>query len=440
VNIVSTKMVKDDPGSALLDNPLLRHFFGDDLGVTGRSDSHAGPGSKRAQSLGSGVICTPDGYILTDYHVVEDAEDIKVTLADDHTEFTAKVVGSDPQSDVAVLKINANNLPPITMGNSDELQIGDVVLAIGNPFGVGQTVTMGIASAVGRGGFSSDSIEDFIQTDASINPGNSGGALIDSQGRLIGLNAAILSRSGGNQGIGFAVPINLARNVMEHILQTGRVVRGYLGVYTQPLTPELAKAFNLPPEQTGALIGGVAPGSPAARAGFHEGDVIAEYNGKNVTDSRQLRVMIAESSPSARADLKVLRNGQEQDLQATLGELPQPKPKPTASASQQAGGNSNQGALDKVEIKDLDGQLRQALEIPSTIQGALVTKVDPGSTTYQEGLRPGDVIIEINHQSVGGAEQAIRISQRSRGNQALLRVWSKDGVHYVAVESVGGTN
>ena len=441
VNIFSTKSVKDDPASALLENPLLRHFFGEGSGSSGRSDSHTG--TKRAQSLGSGVICTSDGYIMTDYHVVEDAEEIKVALADDHKEFTARVIGADPQTDIAVIKIDAQNLPTITMGNSDELQIGDVVLAIGNPFGVGQTVTMGIASAVGRGGFSADNVEDFIQTDASINPGNSGGALIDSEGRLIGINAAILSRSGGNQGIGFAVPVNLARGVMERILQTGKVVRGYLGVYTQPLTPELAKAFNLPPEQTGALVGGVATNSPAARAGFREGDVINEYNGTNVVDSRQLRLMIAESSPNAPADLRILRNGREQELQAKLGELPQPKAKPPAAGGAQQssnGGNSNQKALDRVEIKDLDGDVRQALEIPSTIQGALVTKVEPGSDTYMSGLRTGDVILEIDHQRVTGAEQAIRISQRSKGNPSLLRVWNKDGTHYVALENASASN
>jgi serine protease Do len=434
VNIFSTRTVREDPDDPMLNNPLFRHFFGEES--KGRSNPHAR--SKRAQGLGSGVICTEDGYILTNYHLVEDSEEIKVGLADGRTEFTGKVIGTDPLTDVAVVKVEGTNLPAITLGNSDSLEIGDVVLAVGNPFGLGQTVTMGIASAVGRGGFGIEDIENFIQTDASINPGNSGGALVDAEGRLVGINTAILSRTGGNQGIGFAVPINLARSVMERILQNGRVVRGYLGVSIQPLTPELARAFKLPTDQGGALVGDVATNSPAAKAGFREGDVITEYNGKDVTDSRQLRLMITESSPNDQAKMRILRSGKEQDLNATLGELPQAvtpavqssKPRPQAHKS-----DASQGVLDTIVVTDLNGQLRQTLEIPATIRGALVAKVEPGSAVYNEGLRSGDVILEINGQRVNDANAAVQIGHKSGGNRALLRVWSKGGSHYVAIES-----
>jgi serine protease Do len=441
VTIFSTRTVREDPSEAMMNNPLFRHFFGDDL--KGPSSDGKGPSNphakgRRAQGLGSGVICTEDGYILTNFHVVEDAEEIKVGLADGRTEFTGKLIGTDPQTDVAVIKIEGTNLPAITMGNSDNLEIGDVVLAVGNPFGLGQAVTMGVASAVGRGGYGIEDIEDFIQTDASINPGNSGGALVDSEGRLVGINTAILSRTGGNQGVGFAVPINLARGVMERILQYGRVVRGYLGVSVQPLTPELTRAFNLPAEQIGALVGDVSTNSPAAKAGVKEGDIITEYNGKEVEDSRQLRLMVTESSPNDRADMKILRGGKEQNLTATLVESPQPATPAAQSSnkrSQSGKGDASQGVLDTIVVTDLNGVLRQKLEIPTTVKGALVAKVEPGSAVYMQGLRSGDVILEINGQRISDANAAVQMGRKSGATRALLRVWSKGGSHYVAIES-----
>ena len=437
VNVYATRTVRESPEDALMNDPVLRHFFGDH-GITSQPDPHAKP--RKSQSLGSGVICSADGYILTNFHVVDGAEEIKVNLPDGRKEFIAKVVGTDSQTDVAVIKIDATNLPPVVMGNSDNLQVGDVVMAVGNPFGVGQTVTMGIASAVGRGGFGVEDVEDFIQTDASINPGNSGGALIDAEGRLIGLNTAILSRTGGNQGIGFAVPINMARSVMERILQSGRVVRGYLGVGTQPLTSDLARAFNLPLDQTGALVGEVSPNSPAARAGLREGDVIAEYNGKPVTDSRQLRLLVSRSSPNAKADLKVERSGgHEQELVATLGEVPtstkQSAVKNTANLPPTDRSDANQSSLETVEVADLNLDLRHTLEIPASVHGALVARVEPGSDVYEAGLRSGDVIMEINGRPVNDADTAIQMSHKTKGHLALLHVWNKDGGHFVAIDN-----
>ncbi len=436
VSIYSTRTIREEPDNPLLKDPLFRHFFGDDPSAHAENN-HAKP--RKAQSLGAGVICTQDGYILTNCHVVDDAEEIKVGLADDHTEFTAKVIGTDPKTDVAVVKIDATNLPPITLGDSDNLQVGDVVLAVGNPFGVGQTVTMGIISATGRGGFGVEDIEDFIQTDASINPGNSGGALVDAEGRLVGLNTAILSRTGANQGLGFAVPVNLAREVMEHILQFGKVVRGYLGVSIQPLTPELSRAFNLPGDQSGALVGGIAPNSPAAKAGLKEGDVITEYEGQEVNGSRELRLMVAESPPNTSADMEIMRNGKKQELNATLGEQPLPKATPPAKDNTKrmanGKGDASPGSLDAEEIMDLTSRLRQALEVPPNIHGALVSRVEPDSDTYIAGLRSGDIIMEVNRQPVGDARTAIQLSRNSRGSLLLLHVWNRDGNHYVAIKN-----
>jgi serine protease Do len=278
------------------------------------------PRERREQSLGSGVIVSQDGYILTNNHVVQGADEVKVALADEKTVLDAKIVGTDSHTDVAVIKVDGQNLAAITLTNSDQLEVGDVVLAIGDPFGVGQTVTMGIVSAKDRGMGMVD-YEDFIQTDASINPGNSGGALVDANGRLAGINTAILSRSGGNQGIGFAIPVNLARSVMEHIIVEGKVKRGYLGVKILALTPALAGQLNLP-GQTGALVGDVTANSPGERAGLKKGDIVIAFDGKDVTDSRHLRLMVAEKAPGSKVSIKILRDGKEQMLTAELGELP----------------------------------------------------------------------------------------------------------------------
>src|SRR5688572_18419945 len=268
VNVFTTTAARQNTSQnrSPFDDPFFRRFFGDDLPGGGETRRFRTP---RQNGLGSGVIVSEDGYILTNNHVVDNADEIRIALSDER-EFTAKVVGRDDKSDVAVLKIDAKNLPYVSLANSDQIEIGDLVLAIGNPFGIGQTVTMGIVSATGRGNMGLD-YEDFIQTDAAINPGNSGGALVDAQGRLIGINTAILSGSGGNHGIGFAVPVNLARNVMESLMKNGRVVRGYLGIAIQDINPALAAEFNVK-NGKGALVGEVTPASPAAKAGLQSGD------------------------------------------------------------------------------------------------------------------------------------------------------------------------
>ncbi len=283
---------------------FFRHFFGDQFPGRGSRRNFNMP---RQVGIGSGVIVTKDGYILTNNHVVDGADEVKVSMQDGH-EFTAKVIGRDPKSDVAVIKIDAKDLPAVPIADSDKVEVGDVVLAIGNPFGIGQTVTTGIVSATGRGGTVGLDYEDFIQTDAAINPGNSGGALVDTDGRLVGINTAILSRSGGNQGIGFAIPTNLARDVMDSLIKDGHVTRGYLGVMIQDINPALAKEFKLK-NNSGALIGDVTPKSPAEKAGLKSGDVILEFDGKKVTDSRHLKLEVARTKPGETVPIKVLRDG-----------------------------------------------------------------------------------------------------------------------------------
>jgi serine protease Do len=318
VNISSTKVVKTPTQfeGQVPDDDFFRQFFGGNM-----PNMRQMPREQRERGLGSGVIVSPNGYILTNNHVVDGATSVKVTLSDKR-DYNARVVGTDPKVDLAILKIDAADLPAIVIGDSSKIQIGDYALAVGNPFGVGKTVTMGIVSATGRSHLGIEDYEDFIQTDAPINPGNSGGALINDRGELIGINTAIISHgSEGSQGIGFAIPVNLARTVMDEILKTGKVTRGYLGIVPQDVTPAIAKAFGVK-EFTGALVGGVSPDSPAQKAGLNNGDIILELNGKPVADANELRMSVSMMAPGTAVNLKVLRNGADRNLTATLGELP----------------------------------------------------------------------------------------------------------------------
>ena len=310
VNIYTTKLIQERR-SPLLDDPLFRHFFNKD------SDN---PGQRRETSLGSGVIISTQGYILTNNHVIAGADEIAVALHDGRT-VQAKLVGADPDSDIAVLKINLPKLPVITLGHSKNLRVGDVVLAIGNPFGVGQTVTSGIVSALGRNSLGINTFENFIQTDAAINPGNSGGALINAYGDLIGINTAIYSESGGSMGIGFAIPISLARGVLTQIIEHGHVIRGWLGVKIQDISPELAESFNLK-STDGAIITNIVLNGPADKAGLDRGDVIIEVAGKKVRDVRDTLNQISQHKPGERIDITVIRNGKTLSKQATIFERP----------------------------------------------------------------------------------------------------------------------
>jgi len=392
-------------------NPLFRQFFGNGNG----GFQQPAPRSHKEGGLGSGVVISPDGYILTNNHVVDSATDVRVTLPD-RREFKAKVIGTDPKTDIAVLKIEASNLPVITVGNSSKMQIGDAVLAIGNPYGVGQTVTMGIVSATGRAGLGIEDYEDFIQTDASINPGNSGGALVNDRGELIGINTAILAPgSGGNQGIGFAVPVNLARNVMDQIVTHGSVERAYIGVSIQEVTPAIAKAVGLPGPE-GALVGDVTPNSPAQKAGIQSGDVITAINGTPIAESNQLRMNVSMMNPGQTAKLKIFRNGQTSEVTAKVEALPGKK---VERASNENGDSANQ-ALEGVSVEELDARTARQAGLPANTKGVVVTDVDPASPAASAGLKPGDVIQEVNHHAVASSEDLSSALHKSKGESLLL--------------------
>jgi len=313
VNVFSSKDGSLPPDPRAKD-PLFRYFFGDRNARKQQDEP--------AANLGSGVIVSPEGYILTNQHVVDGADQIEVALADGRTA-TAKVIGSDPETDLAVLKINMTNLPTITLGRSDQSRVGDVVLAIGNPFGVGQTVTMGIISALGRNHLGINTFENFIQTDAPINPGNSGGALVDVNGNLLGINTAIYSRSGGSLGIGFAIPVSTARTVLESIITTGSVTRGWIGVEPQDVTPEIAESFGLQ-QKSGAIVAGVLQGGPADKAGIKPGDILVSVNGDEITDTTKLLNTVAQIKPGTPTKVHVVRKGKQFDVNVVIGKRPPP--------------------------------------------------------------------------------------------------------------------
>jgi serine protease Do len=384
------------------------------------------PGQRRRpeSGQGSGVVVGSDGVILTNNHVIDGADRIEVQLQGARGRVVATLVGADPKTDLAVLRIDAKGLPVITFADSDRVRVGDLAFAIGNPFGVGPSVSMGIVSATGRGGVGIVDYEDFIQTDASINPGNSGGALVDSLGRLVGINTAIYSRGGGNIGIGFAVPANLAKRVKDQLLDGGKVVRGYLGVQIGELTPELARKFG-GEAGTGALVGEVLDDSPAAKAGLVAGDVIVRADGRPVGDPRQLRLQIAGVAPGSEISLTVLRDGREQDVRVTVGELPGD---PVVAGGGQPGEAGRLG----VTLQDLTSQVRQQAQVPARIQGALITQVEDGSRAERAGLRPGMIITEVERRPVADASATVQQLRLASGD-VLLRVWFEGANRWIVV-------
>ncbi len=424
-----------------MDDPFLRQFFGGRIPQMQQIPE---------RGLGSGVIISADGYIVTNNHVVENADKLTVTLNDGRVFKDAKVIGRDPETEVAVVKINARDLPSVTLADSSKVEVGDRVLAIGNPFGIGETVTSGIVSATGRrvGIIDGEGYEDFIQTDASINPGNSGGALIDVQGRLIGLNTAIIG-SGASNGVGLAVPVNIVSYVANSIVQNGKVVRGYLGVEAQSITPDLMDALKLK-TRSGALVTNVVEDSPAEKAGFKENDVITAVNGRAVTDSSMLHVMVSQIAPGTPLEVDVLRDGNATHLKATTGS----KDAEVASVGngngggivrnfRRNGGNSRQnyapapkddGVLNGVAVDDLDRNARQQFNIPSNVKGAIVSQVDPSSASAKAGINPGDVILSINQKPVTSAEEAVKLSENAPSKKTLVQLWSKGGKIYTVVD------
>jgi serine protease Do len=425
VNISSSKVVKSDmsgmQGMQGVD-PFFRQFFGDDF-----SRKFAVPQERREKSLGSGVIVSPEGYILTNNHVVDGATVVTVTLQDKR-EMKARVIGTDPRTDIAVLKIDGSSFPVLTLADSSKVEAGDVVLAVGDPFGVGKTVTMGIVSATGRGGLGIEEVEDFIQTDAPINPGNSGGALVDDEGHLIGINTAILSgNSGGNQGIGFAVPINMARHDMDQILQHGKVERGYLGILPQDVTPAMAKAFNAS-GFNGALVGDVTPNSPASRSNLKKGDIIVELNGQPIADANQLRLKIGMLEPNSSVRLKVLRDGKTQEVAVQLGVFPSKEERASIDKEH------SDSALQGVTVENLTPETAQELKLPAATRGVVVDEVSPASRAADAGLQTGDVIQEVNHQSVKSVKDFSQAVGSSKKDAPVLLLVDRQGTTmFVAV-------
>jgi serine protease Do len=388
------------------------------------------PSNRRREALGSGVIVSADGYILTNFHVIDEAEQVRVELTDNRT-FDAKVVGSDKASDLAVLKVSASNLPILPLGNSDDMRVGDVVLAIGNPLGIGQTVTSGIISAKGRatnlgdGGF-----EDFIQTDAAINQGNSGGALINSRGDLIGINSQILSPSGGNIGIGFSIPSNMARSVMEQLVQTGKVRRSKLGVGIQPLTSDIAAGLGIS-QVRGAIVTSVEAGSPAALAGIQRGDVITAFNGAPVTDTNSLRNQVARTQPGTNATVTVIRDNHEQQLKVTVSELLASSRKSEAAGSEDPS-TTNSGKLG-VEVEPLTGATAERLGAGKEAKGLVVVGLDPSGPAAEAGLKQGDVIEEANRQAVQTVADLKAAVQNANAKPLLLLIDRQGQTAYIPV-------
>ena len=407
-------------------------FFQQFFGNRGRSPRGQQSRPFRQQALGSGVIVTTDGYVLTNYHVVDGADDIKVDLNDDRT-LTAKVVGTDKPSDLALLKISGGDLHPVALGNSDAVKVGDVVLAVGNPLGVGQTVTMGIISGKGRStaGTGDGSYEDFLQTDAPINHGNSGGALVNTKGELVGINSQILSNGGdGNIGIGFSIPVNMAKRVMEDLRTKGKVSRSQLGVTVQQITPDMAASLGMK-DASGVIVAGVGADSAAAKAGIKQGDVIKSFNGKPVHDTNSLRNRVADAGPGSSADLVVVRDGTEKHVTAKLDEA-----NPDAIAARR-GGESDGRSDDKtalgVSVTPLTPELAQQLKAKGA-HGLVVEDVDPDGRAADAGIRQGDVIESVNRQPVGTIEDLRSAIKKTSDRPALLLINRQGSEIFVTVK------
>ena len=419
VNISTTKLVRKDTGP-FFNDPFFDFFSPfHDFGA---------PKKWKERSLGSGVIVSPDGYIVTNNHVVEKSDEIKVTLFDRRV-LKGRIVGADPKTDIAIIRIDAGNLPVLAWGDSDKLQVGEFVLAIGSPYGLSNTVTMGIISAVGRANVGIADYEDFIQTDAAINPGNSGGPLVNITGELIGINTAIFSRTGGYQGIGFAVPSNMVRLVMDQLIQEGKVTRGWIGVTIQELTPELAQQFGLK-QSKGALVSDIVKGSPAAKAGIARGDIIVGFNGKEVKDVSSLRNLVSQSKAGSSITLKILRAGKELSAEVNIVELPRevaevvPEPVPEEVETK---------VLTGLAVMDLSKEIIRQLGFNREEKGVVVVRVEPGSAADDAEIKKGDIIKEINRREIDNLSTYNRVLTSLKRNESLLLFINRGGKRFYVI-------
>lgn len=415
ISTIGIRKGQDHASSDSFSNDLFKKSFGEDP-----SDRGERPREKRVSGLGSGVIVDPNGYVVTNSHVIAEAKEIRVILKD-RREFPAKVVGSDAKSDIAVIKIEADRLPSAPWGDSSKLEVGEYALAIGNAFGLTETVTLGIISAVGRANVGISDYEDFIQTDAPINPGNSGGALINIRGELVGVNTAIFSQTGGSLGIGFAIPSNMAKPVMESLIKSGRVVRGWLGLSIQEVTPDLAREFGLS-QPEGVLIGDLLPGSPAAKAGLHRGDVILQVDGKTVEGTGQLRNLVAAASIGSVLKMNILRDGKPRNVTATVEEPPMEEKEEMPPVEKE------KSVLPaSVELLDLTPEIRQELGLPKGQRGVVVNRVPPGSRAEEAGLLRGDIIVEVNRKPAGSLKESEEAISELNKDQSVLLLINRGG-------------
>lgn len=416
VNISTSRTVKMGSGDPFFNDPFFRRFFGDRFGP-----QH--PRERKSTGMGSGVIVSSDGYIITNYHVIKEADEITVLLWDKR-EFQGTVIGSDPKTEISIIKIDTEGLPTLPWGDSDTLQVGEVVLAVGNPYGLNQTVTMGIVSALGRANVGIADYEDFIQTDAAINPGNSGGALVNARGKLVGINTAIFSTSGGYQGIGFAIPSNMVKTVMDSLIKTGRVIRGWLGVSIQKLTPELAGQFNLD-EMKGTLVSDVVENSPAEKAGLKRGDVILTFDDKKTDEPFILRNMVASTTPGEKHTLMILRDKERVPITVTIGELP--------ADLQQVKADIYENVLKGVIVQDMNPEIADKLNIPERVQGVIIKSIDRESPAAGIVV-PGDVIQEINRKKITSVKDYLDIvSELQKDDDVLLLVFRKGSSVFITI-------
>ena len=397
------------------------------------------PHGRPDQSAGSGVILDANGYIVTNNHVVEGATQITVTLSD-RREFSAKVVGTDPKTDLAVIKIEAKDLPSLKWAEYEGLQVGDLVLAVGSPFGLSSTVTLGIISALGRGNVGIADYEDFIQTDAAINPGNSGGALVNMNGELIGINTAIFSRTGGSEGIGFAIPSSIALDIVDSLQKTGKVIRGWMGVAIQEITPALAKSFKLPEQRKGVLISDVNENGPSHAAGIKRGDVVVAFNGKEVQSVSQLRNLVARTMVGKDAQVKVVREGQEQLIAVKVAERPSDemlaKREPGPPKEKESGEmiKPPDNVLASLRVQALDNALMSQLNISAKTTGVVITSVEPGGEAEAAGLKRGDVLQEVNHEPVKSLADYQKAAEKIKKDEPAVVFVNRQGNSlYVAI-------